>query len=258
LRDADGGLLGAVMTFADATRFRELERLRDQFISVAADALRTPLTTLLGYSQLLARRLRTGATTEQLESSMENIMRAGRRLDVLVNQLIDVSRLDRGALSVIRRSCDLAEIARQVIEDVAARYPMSTFALDSPASVQGDWDAGRLESALLNLLDNAVKYGNPRGTVTLRLEESTAAVTVSVENEGGEVDEAELVRLFDRYYRARQHEQGPTPGMGLGLYMAREVVLAHDGNIGARNRPDGGLVVSFTLPRESAVGSGES
>ena len=253
LRNPDGSLLGAVMVFADVSHFRELERLRDQFISVAAHELRTPLTTLLGYSQLLSRRVKIGATREQLEAGTENILRAGRRLDVLVNQLVDVARLERGSLVLLRKPCDLAAIARRSIEDVAFRYPRPTFTLDAPAAVEGEWDGGRLEQVLSNLLDNAVKYGHANGTVTLRLEETPEAVAVTVENEGGGLEEPELRRVFDRYFRASLHQQGPTPGMGLGLFTAREVVQAHGGAIRAGNRPGGGLTVTFTLPRECRV-----
>src|SRR5687767_12124191 len=99
--------LGATMVFTEVTHLRELERMRDQFITVAAHELRTPLTTLLGYAQMLGRRLRGDAPREQIEATAENITRAGRRLDILVNQLVDVSRLERGSLPLLRKPCNL-------------------------------------------------------------------------------------------------------------------------------------------------------
>ena len=250
LRDAQGQVTGAVAVFIDVTGSKELERLRDEFISVAAHELRTPLTTLLGYTQLLARRLQLGAPRERLEPSAANILRAGRRLDTLVNQLLDISRLERGTLALNRAACDLAAVARQVVEDMAFRSTVADTVLDAPPVLVGTWDVGRIEQVLTNLLDNALKYGRHGAPVILRLRDEPDAVTITVENEGAGLDEATIAHLFDRYYRADTHRGLDTPGLGLGLYLAREVAHAHGGRIHAANRPGGGLCVTLTLPRE--------
>ena len=250
LRDQEGRMVGGVVVFADITRFKELERLRDEFVSVAAHELRTPLTSLLGYTQLLVRWLRSGdSASEKLERTATNILRAGRRLETLVNQLLDISRLEHGRLTLAPAPMDLVELARQVIDDLEFRTADATFILDAPAAIYGEWDAGRLEQVLLNLLDNALKYGRRGAPVILRLSEDAEGATVGVENEGTGLDESVLSQLFDRYYRVPAHTESGTPGLGLGLYVAREIVTLHGGRIWAENRPEGGVRVSFTLPR---------
>jgi PAS domain S-box-containing protein len=249
LCDAEGRVVGGVGVFTDLTQFRELEKLRDRFIALASHELRTPLTTLLGYTQLLVRRLQRGEAPNRLQSSAASILQAGRRLDRLVNQLVDVSRLDQGVLTLRREPCDLTAVARRVIEEIGSREADARIELDAPDQLVGDWDAGRVEQALYNLLDNAAKYGLPERPILLRLRDQADGASVSVDNEGEPLEEAAIARLFDRYSQAEAREQRPVGGLGLGLYMAREIVLAHGGSITAAGRPGGGLSVTFTLPR---------
>lgn len=249
LHDPGGRIVGGVAVFSDISNLRDLEHQRDRFITVASHELRTPLTTLLGYTQLLVRRLQRGDPPERLQPSAANILRAGRRLDRLVNQLVDVSQLDRGSLTLRRDPCDLTAVARGVIDEVSSRDSSITIHLDAPESMVGTWDAGRVEQSLYNLLDNAVRYGHPRTPIAVHLRDQPNAVAVSVENAGEHLDPETVAHLFERFAPPVAQGKPFAAGLGLGLYMTRAIVSAHGGSISALARPEGGLIVQFTLPR---------
>lgn len=250
LRGPDGRILGGVAVFTDVTQFRELEKSRDRFISVASHELRTPLTTLFGYAQLLVRRLRRGDGPEQLQPSAVNILRAGRRLDRLVNQLVDVSRLDQGALHLRSEPCDLTTLTRTVIEEISGEPANRQIQLDAPESLPGEWDARRLEQALYLLLENAAQYGHPDRPIRVRLRTWGDVASIGVEYEGGVVDDSTIAHLFDRFASHETPDQRGVGSLGLGLYMTREIILAHKGSVWAERRRGGGLSVTCTLPRE--------
>ncbi len=251
LHDAQGQVSGGVAVFADITRLKELERLREQFMSVAAHELRTPLTALLGHAQILVRSFDPGATPvlpERLRLGAASIVRAAGRLQRLINQLLEISRLDQGRLQLRLAPADLAPLVPKVIEELRFRAPEVTFEVVAPPTLPGVWDASRIEQVLFNLLDNAVRYGPIAGRIRVTLEQRGNEAVVAVEDEGPGLPEEDLDRLFQRYYGAPARGGAANPGFGLGLFLAREIVALHGGSLEAANRPSGGLRIAFTLP----------
>ena len=233
-------------------QMREAVSTRDQFVSIASHELRTPVTSAKGYLQLLDRQL--GQETidrERLKTYTTRIAAGIERLEALVGDLLDASRTQQGRLDLVAAPCDLAAIGGAVLarfEEQIERDRAHTLTLDAPEPVPGEWDTGRLDQVLTNLLSNALKYSPEGGTVTLRIhrqEGDGARVSVSDQGLGIAPDEQRL--LFTPFMRGSA-AQGRISGTGLGLYIVRQIVEGHGGTIGVESAPGHGSTFTFTLP----------
>ncbi|ABF90516.1 sensory box histidine kinase [Myxococcus xanthus DK 1622] len=232
-------------------RLREALRIRDDFLSVASHELRTPLTPL--QLKLTAMRRAVDSApggmlpSERVERDLDVAVRQVRKLVELVDDLLDVSRISVGQLALERVPADLTALLREVV----ARYlPQasqlgSTVELDAPAPVQGEWDTRRVEQVMTNLLSNALKYGGGKPIhVSLRAEGGMALL--SVRDEGIGIAPEALPHVFDRFMRAVSGRN--FSGLGLGLFIAHQVVSAHGGDIQVSSVPDKGSTFSVRLP----------
>jgi signal transduction histidine kinase len=226
-------------------------RSRDRFLSVASHELRTPLMSLRLHSQSLLRRAREkqACGPEQLISKAEVIERQVERLVHLVDELLDIARVREGRLRFHTEDLDLSEVAR----DVAVRFREelarsgSTLVLRSEGSIRGQWDRLRLEQVMTNLLSNALKYGEGRPiTVQVARDERTAKLTVR--DEGIGIDERDQTRIFERFERAVSEQN--YGGLGLGLWIVREILSGMGGTISVRSQPGLGSAFTVELPLE--------
>ena len=225
-------------------------RTRDAFLSVAAHELKTPLTTLHGQAQLLQRRLRNGATiTEREIQSIDRVVAQSRRLNRMIGDLLDLSRIESGQLTLRREPMDIGLLASQVVEaaqPIVAPHTLVLHAPDQPLMVVGD--SIRLEQVLHNLISNAAKYSPGGDTITVVVEQRGTDVSISVRDYGIGIPAEALPRLFERFYRAPNAEQHRISGIGVGLYVVREIVLLHGGTIEVNSAEGGGSVFTLTLP----------
>jgi signal transduction histidine kinase len=242
---------------ADRTRLlretQEAVRVRDEFLTVASHELRTPLTSLRLHLQMLVRQLEHANTelAAQLAPRCESMERQIRRLTGLVTALLDVSRLAVGRLTLEPREVDLAQLVWQVADAFAGEFQRAGALLHVRGAYQplvGMWDALRLEQVLVNLLSNAVRYGlgNPV-EVAIRREGDWALLMVK--DRGIGISEADLARIFGKFERAvSERNYG---GLGLGLYITRQIVEAMGGSIEVRSKPGEGSVFLVRLPLNS-------
>ncbi len=230
-------------------------RLREQFISVASHELRTPLTPLKLQLQTLQRRLEQpnlGGDVKPLVEKFQLAIRQTDRLSKLVNDLLDVSRISVGKLHLEREETDLGEIASEVVErfrEEASRAGCE-LTLERPASAPGQWDPGRIEQVVVNLLTNAIKYGAGK-PIEVRVEpaDATGEVTLTVRDHGIGIAPADRARIFERFERAvSERAYG---GLGLGLFIARELVAAHGGTISVSSEEGEGSTFVVALPQRS-------
>jgi len=231
---------------------REAVGARDQFVSIASHELRTPITSAKGYLQLLDRHLRQETSDrERLKTYTGRIAAGIERLEALVGDLLDASRTQQGRLDLVAAPCDLAAIGRAVLsrfEEQLERRQAHTLVLDAPGAVTGEWDAGRIDQVLTNLVSNSLKYSPEGGTVTLRIrhqEGGGAVASVSDQGLGIAPDEQRL--LFTPFMRGSA-AQGRISGTGLGLYIVRQIVEGHGGTIAVESVPGRGSTFTFTLP----------
>ena len=227
---------------------------RDEFLSIAAHELKTPITSVRGYAELALRRLDRGtAEPDRLRPNLQAIERESDRLARLVGQLLDLSRIEGGQLALERAPTDLAALVR----DVVARQQGATdrhLRLTVPGEVTGTVDGLRIEQVLTNLLTNAIKYSPAESPIDVTLEVNLAGsvATIQVRDRGPGVPPERRERLFERFYRAG--DQDHVAGFGLGLYISRQIVALHRGTLDASFPDDGGTCMTVTLPLDAATG----
>jgi signal transduction histidine kinase len=230
--------------------------LRDEFLSVAAHELKTPVTSLRGYAQLLLRqtngRVAAPEAEQRIRRGLATIDRQSHRLNELISQLLDVSRIQAAKLTLEREPTDLTRLATEVVEAAQASTDLHALAVEAPAAVWALVDPLRLEQVLTNLIANAIKYSPEGGPVVCQVASHPAGagdtVRLSVRDHGTGIPPENRARIFERFYRAHAGGQLSTAGLGLGLYISREIVELHGGRIEAEFPADGGSCFVVTLP----------
>jgi two-component system sensor histidine kinase BaeS len=237
--------------FNDMTaRLRAARQMQVDFVANVSHELRTPLTAVKG----TVETLRDGAVDdpEVRDRFLETVERETDRLIRLVNDLLLLSRADSEALNLRREPLDLAELARTTLERLEPQAEAQGLALRvaaSPGAPPAWADPDRVEQVLVNLLDNAIKYSRPGGSVTVRVEAGPERTALAqVRDEGIGIPAADLARIGQRFYRADRARSRAQGGSGLGLAIARALVLAHGGQLWVESQENEGTVVSFSLP----------
>ncbi|MCP3168828.1 sensor histidine kinase [Myxococcus qinghaiensis] len=235
----------------NASLYRDAQaavRLRDEFLSVASHELKTPLTSLKLQHGLIDRALGV-ESREKVAPRLSTAMRQVQRLASLVDHLLDVSRVSLGRLALEPTEVDLGQAVRDAVERMEEVFAVAgcSVSVDIPAPLQGRWDSLRLDQVLVNLLTNAAKYGAGRPVQVTAAAEGEDQVRLSVRDEGIGISETALPRLFGRFERAvSERHYG---GLGLGLYISRQIVEAMGGRIEVESREGVGSVFTVHLPR---------
>jgi signal transduction histidine kinase len=224
-------------------------KMRDEFLIVAAHELRTPITTLRGYAQLLARQMRDGALVEpqQLRRSLLTFESQADRLGRLTETMLDISRIDAGLVTIARRPTDLKRLAVEVAARAQARSTDHMVSVEGPPTLMALVDEVRLHQVVAELIDNAIAHGPTLGAIQLTLSSAPGAVTVSVLDQGVALDLEQHALIFERFYQVQAVEHH-TSGMGLGLYRSRRIAELHGGRIEVSRPPTGGTCFSVVLP----------
>ena len=240
-------------------QLKELDRMKSQFLSIASHELKTPITAMSGFLQVALRRVRRlgdgeaaapvaeglRAITEQLEV----VYRQTGKLARLVDELLDVSRIQTGRIEFRYADVDLSELANEVATRM--QLTTSTHAIsvrrDSENVVTADRD--HLEQVLNNLVTNAIKYSPTGGTITIDVRPDGDGVRLSVRDQGIGIPEKELEAIFGLFYRSPDRAARDAAGMGLGLYISREIVVRHGGRIWAESGGVKGSTLNVVIPR---------
>jgi signal transduction histidine kinase len=219
---------------------------KEQFTAMIAHELRSPLTPIINYAQIVAR---PNQRRETIERGTNIITSQAWRLTRLINDLLDSSRLSTGQFTLSCSPCDLVALVKEVVEQLRPVAPYHSFALDLPETpVIGTWDNVRLQQALGNLVDNAIKYSDEETTITVRAWQTPGKAHVSVHNMGVCIPSGDIDQLFRPF--SRLPGSGSQRGTGLGLYITKCIVEAHGGELRlerAENEFDG-TTFSFDLP----------
>ncbi len=238
----------------DARRkVEDLSRLKDEFLSIASHELRTPVTSIKGYTQLAKTLIRENdlrTSEEYLDIALDQIDRMSR----LILELLDVSRIETGRLEIRREPIPWTTF----VSDVVHRHPTALserhFQLNVPVGhkrILGDRD--RLEQVLGNLMENAVKYSPDGSEILVSVEDRGDQLVTSVADRGIGIPTDELGQVFERFHRGRQVSSTNYGGLGLGLYITKQIVERHGGSIWVESREGQGTTFSFSLPVVPAV-----
>jgi PAS domain S-box-containing protein len=225
-------------------------RIRDQFLMVAAHELKNPLTALQGYTEVLQRRaMREQTLSERDQRVLQVITTQAKRFHGLIDSLLDIGRIQVGGLSIERKPLELCSLVRALVEEIQPSLEQHTIQMECDADaliIAGD--AGRLEQVVQNLLQNAVKYSPAGGVVTVRVYRQHDRAYLAVSDKGIGIPEAAQADLFQRFYRATNVEVQQIQGMGIGLYVVKEIVALHEGEITVESREGEGSTFTVSLP----------
>jgi PAS domain S-box-containing protein len=232
-------------------------KARDRFVSIASHELRTPIARVKGYAEMvLAAHADGDLTDEMLQRSLRRINHASDRLTVLVRDLLDVSKISAGNHLPLRvQTLDLTELLREIVgryqEHISGAGHLLLDIVGTPASVSADPD--RIEQVLTNLLDNALKYSPDGVELHVRIQPKARGVLLEVQDHGIGLPPEAAERIFEPFSRATNAEQLQITGMGLGLYICRNIIEQHRGRIWARSAGEGtGTLISIWLPQHGA------
>ena len=249
VRGSEGAIRLAMSIFRDITPIRELERAREEFISVVAHDLRSPLTVITGFAGLLQRLRPEQHGQPQEQKAVISILTSARRLDKMVGDLLDASRIEASRLVLAKEAVDLAALLPEVAErseEVTTGHSVRVEIHGEIPTIQAD--PARLEQILVNLLTNAAKYSFPETEIMLEVEPRPGELLVSITNQGEGIAPEDQESIFTRFRRTRAAAEGKAPGLGLGLYIAKGLVEAHGGRIWVESEMGKVTTFRFTLP----------
>ncbi|MDO8689582.1 MAG: PAS domain S-box protein [Dehalococcoidia bacterium] len=247
IRTFDGRLLGAVSVLTDITPLRDLEESREDFISMISHDLRNPLAVIQGHAQALLRLLSKDGLSGNERRSAEDILTSARRMNTMIQDLVDSVRLESGQLQLQMQSLALGPFVADLLARNGPAMEVGRIKTDLPSSLPSvNADRDRLERVMVNLLTNALKYSPASAEVRVKAEPADGDVVISVSDRGEGIAPEDLPRIFDRFYRTKG---GRKPGgLGLGLFICKMLIEAHGGQIWVDSEPGKGSSFHFTLP----------
>lgn len=225
----------------------DLDKSKNMFVAILGHDLRTPVGAVIMASEFM---LESSNLTDQHRELAKRIAGSAWRMNKMIGDLLDFTRGRLGSgIPVTRAAMDLTAIANNAVEEVRAAYPDSILMLDTSGDLRGDWDASRISQVLVNLLGNAVQHGDPKTPIRLRLEGTAEEVVIQVENQGKSIPERDIPGLFSPFKRIKAGEVGArNNSLGLGLYIAEQIVVAHRGTIKAQSKA-GSTLFTVRMPR---------
>jgi signal transduction histidine kinase len=253
--EAEVGLHGRIVVLSDVSDQREAERMKDEFTALVSHELRTPLTSIIGYLELLREDADGDGdgddpAARQRAQFLAVVERNARRLLRLVGDLLFVAQVEAGRLSLDEGDVDLEAVARESVEAAAPRAERGGVELTLEAQpvphLRGDRD--RIAQAVDNLVSNAIKFTPDGGRVTVRLLREGEMAVVEVADTGIGISQADLQRLFERFFRTKRATSAAIPGVGLGLTIAQAIVHGHDGQISVQSGEGDGTRFRIELP----------
>ncbi len=244
LKNADEKIIKWIGAFTDIHEQKIKEQQKDDFISIASHEMKTPLATAKGYIDLLQLSLGEENQTALFASKANQAL---AKLNDLVTELLDASKIQNGQLNYTITTFDFNKIVDETIENFQLTVTNHTLQRTGNCSKQLNGDKGRLQQVLINLLSNAIKYSPNADKVLVRMEEQESKIQVSVQDFGIGMSGQHLDKIFDRYYRVQEHAIS-FQGLGIGLYISNNIIKRHNGTMWAESEPDKGSTFYFTLP----------
>jgi PAS domain S-box-containing protein len=248
--ETEGGY-GWVIVFHDLTAQKRTEELKNEFIAIASHELRTPVTAIMGFSELLAEDL-TQVLDEEAQRRLDAIRRASERLRRTIDELTEFVGTDDRTLEARQEHLDLRQLVYDAIFNVKSEADRKGIVLSEelPTTPMQVWgDRGMLLGVLTHLLENAVAFNRPKGKALVRAREEEEYWQIDIEDTGIGIPQVELPKIFTPFYQVEEHMTRSVEGLGLGLSIAKRAIELHEGRIWAQSRVGEGSTFSFTLPK---------
>ncbi|QEC80365.1 PAS domain S-box protein [Mucilaginibacter ginsenosidivorax] len=237
-----------LIAIEDITDRREIERRKDDFLSIASHELKTPLTTIKGYVQMMQRLLPENVS-EKFKDILKKTGLYVERLNTLIAELLDVSRIQTGNIELHTEPFDFDKAVYEAVENIQSATKTHQIIIRGKGSNNYSGDESHIVQVVNNLLSNAIKYSPESGEVDVYLSRVSNFIKVSVKDSGMGIKVEDHKKIFDRFYRVGEIQQR-FPGMGIGLYVCDQIIKNHGGTLWVESEPGQGSTFSFTLPLE--------
>jgi PAS domain S-box-containing protein len=235
-----------LIAIEDFTDRREIERRKDDFLSVASHELKTPLTTIKGLVQVMQRMMPL-ETTEKFRSVLTKTALYVDRLNRLIEELLDVSRIQTGNIQLLKEIFDFDKMVEDVVESIQLSTKSHVIKVDGSSDAKVLADESHITQVVTNLLSNAIKYSPDGRNIVINIAKITNYVRLSVTDHGMGITFDDQKKIFDRFFRVGEIQQR-FPGMGIGLYICDQIIRNHEGTLWVESEPGKGSTFSFTIP----------
>lgn len=235
-----------LLAIEDITERKAIEQRKDDFLSIASHELKTPLTTVIGYMQMIKRLMPENAS-EKFKTVVNKTGTYVDRLNQLLSELLDVSRIQTGNIELHKDSFDFDKMIYDAVEGIQTAIPNHQITLKGKTELMFNGDESHLIQVVNNLISNAIKYSPDSNQVEVYISKVSNFIKVSIKDHGMGIKEEELKKIFQRFYRVGEIQKN-YPGMGIGLYICDQIIKNHGGTLWAESKPGLGSVFSFTLP----------
>ena len=239
-----------VGTSTDIQEIKEQDQQKDFFISMASHELKTPITSIKGYVQLL-QMMYANSEDNMLKKSLASVDKQVERLTLLISGLLDLSKIKSGNLFLNKEKFFINELIVEVVEEIRHINPGYSIVLFRETKAEVLADRERIGQVLINLLTNAVKYSPESMEIKVESFIENNHVTVLVQDSGIGINKKDQEKIFERFYRVEGKNEKTFPGFGIGLFISMEIIERHYGKIGVSSEPGKGSTFYFTLPVES-------
>jgi PAS domain S-box-containing protein len=247
IKNSAGKIIGAAKIARDIRERKEFEQRKDEFIGMASHELKTPVTALKGFTQLLKRRFKRQGDEESFRF-LDRMETQLDRLTKLISEMLDISRMQTGQLEYHMEAFDLGALAREIVENVQGTSQTHHLILPETLQVRVFGDRDRIGQVLINLLTNAIKYSPGADQVLIQISTDETNVLVSVQDFGIGIDEAYHEKIFERFYQVNEPIEKTYPGLGIGLYISHEIIKRHQGRLWVQSQKGQGSTFTFCLP----------
>lgn len=242
----DGRMIAAASIITDVTQQRELEQRKDDFVNMASHELKTPITSMKLYIETLMARLDT--KDERMMKILSRIKYQTENLQELVSDLLDVSRIQTGKLTFHKEVFTLSGLIEETIHGLQESTEKHRLVFNEKHKITVNADRFRLYQVITNLLTNAVKYSPDGGDVIISIRKANGKVIVSVKDSGIGIAKEQQKKIFDRLYQVTDPKEKTFPGLGMGLYISKEIIKRHKGNLWVESERNKGSTFYFSLP----------
>ncbi len=249
-RDANGKIQMWVGTSTDIQEIKEQEQQKDFFISMASHELKTPITSIKGYVQLL-QMMYANSDDELLKKSLVSVERQVGKLTLLISDLLDLSKIKSGSLVLNKEHFSINELVLEVIGEMRHINPGYNIIFSKETKSEVFADKERISQVLTNLLTNAVKYSPEIKEIVVESYIENDFIIVSIKDSGIGINKKDQEKIFERFYRVEGKNEKTFPGFGIGLFISLEIIHRHNGDIGVKSEPGKGSVFYFSIPLES-------
>ncbi len=233
-------------------RLKEMDMTKSEFVSMASHELRTPLTGIIGLTQtLLSKDIEI--TEEEKEHYLKIIEGEGKRLSNLLNELLDITRIETGVIEMHHENVNVNNLVAETLQILPLPSSININVLATKENIEVWADKDRLKQVITNLIDNAIRYSNAEGTISIRLNEQDHHIAIGIQDTGPGIAKDELPKIFTKFYRARSARVSKTKGSGLGLTIAKSIIELHGGRIWVESEVGKGSVFSFTIKKRDAL-----